>query len=359
MSKKNNLRKFSIGILIFIYFPTAIFSFQQSHSKKRSKIIKETIKNYPIPKYARELEKSFSFPAESLAEQNVYLKHPMFMCKDLSDNIYLTDFDLNFVLKFSEKGNYLKTISRTGQGPGELLRPLFIGNYKEDLIIYDSGNSRFQIIDQEGRYIDSFKTFKTYNHFSVDSGGYLITAPNHREEHLIEVLDLKGKLIRKFGKKIKIKNRKPEFNSSHISLKSNGEVCVAWKFFPIVQIFSKEGTLLSEIKIHHKKMQELEKLNIKESQIIKKNTTSLRILINGIYSAKNSFYIIFNGPRFEILEYDYNGKQIGFYWVISEEFQITSPDFLVIEDNSNNKLFYIIQRYPNAIIDVYKIKKGK
>ena len=55
------------------------------------------------------------------------------------------------------------------------------------------------------------------------------------------------------------------------------------------------------------------------------------------------------------IEFDNNGRKRTHYWN-AQNFPYLVSSFLVL-NKSNEKLFYIVQDYPNCKVDVYGIKK--
>jgi sugar lactone lactonase YvrE len=64
------------------------------------------------------------------------------------------------VVKFSKDGMFIKAWGKRGSGPGELETPHSIAmDSRGRLFVADRGNSRLQIFDQDGRFLDQWKQF--------------------------------------------------------------------------------------------------------------------------------------------------------------------------------------------------------
>jgi streptogramin lyase len=64
------------------------------------------------------------------------------------------------VVKFTKDGRYIKEWGKTGSGPGEFNQPHALDiDPQGRIFVADRSNSRLQIFDQEGNYIDSWKQF--------------------------------------------------------------------------------------------------------------------------------------------------------------------------------------------------------
>ena len=85
-------------------------------------------------------------------------------------NIYINDWGFTNVRCFDKNGQYLRTIGRKGQGPGEFVAFRF--NLSNDGKIYfmDTVNARISILDVNGNFINNFKVLNlSTGHFTVYS----------------------------------------------------------------------------------------------------------------------------------------------------------------------------------------------
>ena len=69
--------------------------------------------------------------------------------------VYACDYRANNIKKFDSSGNFIKTIGREGQGPGEFNRPFKIAVTDERLFVWDQGNRRICALSPDGEFIKS------------------------------------------------------------------------------------------------------------------------------------------------------------------------------------------------------------
>ncbi|MCK4430637.1 MAG: NHL repeat-containing protein, partial [Candidatus Aminicenantes bacterium] len=75
---------------------------------------------------------------------------------DSKGNIYVLDAGNHRIQKFDINGNYLLSIGKEGEGPGDLRNPIDIFIDNKDLIyISDVGINRLSVFDSEGNFMDS------------------------------------------------------------------------------------------------------------------------------------------------------------------------------------------------------------
>jgi hypothetical protein len=102
---------------------------------------------------------------------------------DIEGNIYVLDSGDKQIKVYNKNGQFLKVISRKGQGPGELLSPIDIYIDERDLIyISDSENNRISIFNKQGDFVNSknFKEVSVGKIIGVNSQGEIILIMDKR-----------------------------------------------------------------------------------------------------------------------------------------------------------------------------------
>jgi hypothetical protein len=101
---------------------------------------------------------------------------------DSKGNIYFCqrrEFDLNVVLKFDKGGDFLKTLGKRGQGPGEIQYPVFLNiSDNDELPIQDANTQKLFVFDTEGDLIretriESEESFGFFAVYPLENGNYL------------------------------------------------------------------------------------------------------------------------------------------------------------------------------------------
>jgi sugar lactone lactonase YvrE len=83
-------------------------------------------------------------------------------------------------VKFSKDGKFMRAWGKTGSRPGELYIPHSIAmDSKGRLFVADRGNSRIQIFDQDGTFIDQWKQFGRPSGLYIDKNDTLYVADSH------------------------------------------------------------------------------------------------------------------------------------------------------------------------------------
>jgi sugar lactone lactonase YvrE len=73
---------------------------------------------------------------------------------------HVANVPVNRIMKFSKEGTFIKAWGARGSGPGEFDTPHSIAiDSRGRIFVADRSNSRIQIFDQDGRFIDQWKQF--------------------------------------------------------------------------------------------------------------------------------------------------------------------------------------------------------
>ncbi len=133
------------------------------------------------------------------------LNHPMDLCVDLENNIYISDIADNCVKVYDPQGNFLRQIGSRGEGPGELLTPSEIAiSPSGKFYVHEFLNHRISIFSRDGRFFSRFALKSSITGLEFDREGNLfvgirqsVIKPNSKS--LFAVYDQQGQFIRSFG----------------------------------------------------------------------------------------------------------------------------------------------------------------
>ena len=109
-------------------------------------------------------------------DENLAFNYPSDVAVDAQGNIYILDAGNARIQKFGPDGNYLATIGRKGQGPGEFVMPGNITFDKDgNLVVADSTQSRIHVIIGGGADVRSIvvKDERIYGVRPLRSGNYV------------------------------------------------------------------------------------------------------------------------------------------------------------------------------------------
>jgi hypothetical protein len=95
---------------------------------------------------------------------------------DNRERIFVLDIKEANMKVFDRDGNYIRTIGTKGQGPGEMIRPLFLFiSSQNEIIIHDQAQRRMIYYSSDGNQIKSVSSSKVFiRSISLDSEGNFI-----------------------------------------------------------------------------------------------------------------------------------------------------------------------------------------
>ncbi len=278
---------------------------------------KELLKGHKIARGWEKLSIIRIIPPED--ETRYSWGNPSDLAVSESGELYVVDNYASTITVLDENGNFLRTIGRPGQGPGEFEHPLRIELAERDALYVMQGG-RITKIDTRGAFLDLFHLFLPIDDFTVISGrlyANIILRPGAPENAIIGVLDSRGKQVFSFGEPLPV----PGLNLKDQAavLASDGTLLyVAFRHHPLIQVYDERGAIVKEIKINLKILEKIERL-VRDPAFtgLKYNPRAaprLPRVIAAVSVHDDKIYVLLHLPRIEILCLDKNGKLIHHYY---------------------------------------------
>ena len=215
------MRKYrgALCVLLFVFLAFSFSLSQEIETKDGVKFIHNTEKSLKKNMAHISLELVNTLGDINTADENLAFYLPEDIVVDSKGNVYILDAGNHRIQKFTSDYQYLATIGRQGQGPGEFYLPSSLDIGPDDyLYVSDPQNKRIQILKPDGT---EYKTIKFLNESVgsiklLDSGniimnptGVLMMIAFSQEKELpklIKVFDTEGNLINEFGEQLDFKN---------------------------------------------------------------------------------------------------------------------------------------------------------
>ncbi len=122
---------------------------------------------------------------------------------DSIGNIYIADERNYEIRKFDNMGNYLLSIGKKGEGPGEIIHLTNIEiDSKNNVYVLDRSLKRISIFDCNGEFVNSFNFNLWANNLLINSKDELQVV-GEKNGNIFHVFNEKGILLYSFGKPIK------------------------------------------------------------------------------------------------------------------------------------------------------------
>ncbi|MGD8535428.1 MAG: 6-bladed beta-propeller [Candidatus Aminicenantes bacterium] len=108
-------------------------------------------------------------------DENYMFGNQVFVNTDDEGNIYVTDQDKRIVRKYDSTGNFLRSIGRLGQGPGEFQDMSEVRfNSEGNIYLNDLKTQRLSFFSKEGNFLKGVKFPTLFEGVVINSKGYYI-----------------------------------------------------------------------------------------------------------------------------------------------------------------------------------------
>jgi len=108
-------------------------------------------------------------------DENYMFGSQVFVNTDDEGNIYVTDWDRKTVKKYDSNGNFLQSIGRPGQGPGEFQDISEVRfDIEGNICLNDVKSQRISFLSKEGNYLKGIKFPTIFERVVVNSKGFYI-----------------------------------------------------------------------------------------------------------------------------------------------------------------------------------------
>lgn len=199
---KNKAKVLSIVLFLSAFLMVVLFGGQKAEWKGKIEVENgvKVIKNPRDPLYGEiefELEEDLSIGREG--DENYMFTLVVDIGVDMEGNIYVLDFRECRIKKYDKNGNYLQTIGRKGQGPGEFEQPSRILLNTEGKM-YIKELRKIHIFDKKGEFERSIILKKTLASFGITKEGNILgrSYSSSRKGRTLDIV-----LIDSEGKKLK------------------------------------------------------------------------------------------------------------------------------------------------------------
>jgi hypothetical protein len=340
--------------LVFIFLAQAATEAQvKTEVRNLTELLMPAGGTYPLPPNAVELELRFTIPFEKgdIASR---------VKVDAGGQIYALDEGSGTIHVFGPAGESPRRFETRGRSAGKAASPPIL-TPEETLILQDSEAGDLVFCDLGGRRLKKLSVPALHD-FGLDRRGRLFTAPFVREKSdpVIEVYDERGKRIRGFGRPLAFSHSLGTLNARRIDVLPTGEIAVAFVYLPVLRLYSAGGDLLAEYAIENDIIKAKETINLKAigEGIADPGRRALYVkILYAVRALGESFFLLSNYPRLEILEMDKGGKVVATYW---EDFdEVMMPEDFAVAEKDGARFFFILRSLPAYGIDVYSVALKK
>ncbi|MCP4726163.1 MAG: 6-bladed beta-propeller [bacterium] len=175
---------------------------------------------------------------------NYLFYNPFDMTKDSEGNLYILDSRNCRIQVFDKDGEFIRTIGREGQGPGEILESVCIDiEPASNIYVNDPLNGRIQIFNSDGttgsKHLD-----ETINRFTILNSGNIVYSPP--QDHVLTILNLNDNSKKHTGKPIELDNELYQHKVNNLFLTSDikDNIYITYERLNRIEKYNPEGDLI-------------------------------------------------------------------------------------------------------------------
>ena len=184
-------------VLVSLIIAVLSLAYQKQKTGWQGSVVEESgikvVKNPAKPMYEKNvfiLAEELSIGKAGRGEEYIFSRIRS-IAVDEKERIYVLDTKEAHVKVFDKNGDYVKTVGRRGQGPGEMSLPFSINiTSQNEIMVQDLNNRRIMFYSLDGNFIKSLSTAKILIVGShIDSKGNIIGIVSTRgpEKQIIEL----------------------------------------------------------------------------------------------------------------------------------------------------------------------------
>ncbi|MFB0564299.1 MAG: 6-bladed beta-propeller [Candidatus Aminicenantaceae bacterium] len=180
---KNKTNVFSIVLFFSAFIMTILFGGQKAEWKGKIELENgvKVVRNPKMPIYAEDvfnLEEELSIGGAEGREEYIF-SYITDVGVDEEESIYILDSKKSHIKVFDRMGEYIKTIGKKGQGPGEMRRPTSLQvTSQNEIVVNDSAARKLHFFTLDGNFLRAVSQTKMtfFSNPKVDNEGNIIAS---------------------------------------------------------------------------------------------------------------------------------------------------------------------------------------
>jgi len=199
------------------------------------------------------LELIYEWSSEDEMDENKIFYEPKDIVINSKGEIYI--LEANWIKVFDRSGKHLRTMGGAGQGPGNLLDPHTLEvDSENNIVVYDYGNRRIQILSSKGDFLGSFPSAQhSRSPLAITQKKEILLLNRNQTSESSSLwfyLDYNGQILRERGEKKESTSTWASVNflltAFAYALDEKDNLYVAAEYSPLLQIYTSTGELQLE-----------------------------------------------------------------------------------------------------------------
>jgi hypothetical protein len=255
-------------------------------------------------------------------ESEAYITRSRSISSDLQNYIYVADQGLAKVHQYTLNGDYIKSIGRSGRGPGEFSGNMNVHAEGDSLLVTDFTNLSVSLFNADGELLNTFNLedrhtseFQFFNRLLVTGHSYsLPLGTEYKDEDLLYLYDVDGKINHSFGEFLDFEESVPSIIQKNFTAVSGDLLHLVFMFFPLYHIYNDRGELVESFQIDeiisHLNTENNSQLD-STNDYLDARITGLKGKIGGLFiSGERIFLPLANDSLLRIDELNYHNSEM-------------------------------------------------
>lgn len=174
-----------------------------------------------------------------------------------SGMIYVPDLSSTTIKVYNSDGRLVRSIGRSGRGPGEFSGLFQVGWLNGSLVAEDVLNRRMQFFNTDGAYSGEFAKKRAFVEFTTSDSLIFAFSPNAmndldlKSDSLIHSFRADGTHLNSFGSYLSMTEGIPQGLSWPRLSVNRDSLYVLFSYVPILRVYASTGALVREIQLNH------------------------------------------------------------------------------------------------------------
>ena len=198
-----------------------------------------------------------------VVDENLQFYRPNRMAFDSKGNMYVLDWGNYRIQKIDPQGNFLLSIGKRGEGPGEFSSPgAFQIDIYDKLYVGDNSTNRIDVFNTDGTFLGSINLWEkriAQDFRTMPNGDFLVNSfrsllarsggfnnGENNDISLLQIYDERGKILHEFGEMRNYEDvdNLSAFHSFYLSVDEQNFSYLAYLYQNKIEKYSQEGKLL-------------------------------------------------------------------------------------------------------------------
>lgn len=232
--------------LFFLSLRSSLFAEDPCH------FFKYSLKDIENAEGRLRLSLSRTWGGDEADDEKQFFRMPTDIKINANNQVYIVDNESHQITVFKRNGEYIRTIGRRGQGPGDFLHPISVFFLQDQkLAVCETGNRRIQVLTPEGKSLKVYRFTSNFvpSQIQLTPEGHILAIDYERAYKTGKILTygkVGGKTEMEIGGVLRKGNHYEDYEAFDFIADSH-YVWISYSFTPLYRKYSISGKLIQSV----------------------------------------------------------------------------------------------------------------